>query len=361
MLWAALTRRGSRAVIAALAVAVGVTTLTGLASIWLDLDSQLARQLRGYGANLVVTATSGRLSSDDLAAFDKALEEADVVGRSTYRYEVVQVRQQGLPLLAIDTGTVSQVRPYWAVAGALPAVGEVLVGRDLAETYGLREGDSVTLTNDPQEVRGRVAGVLSTGGAEDGQLVVTQDTAAQLFGEPGAVDLIEYSVAAQAGELEPLAERLGGAVGNAQAAVVKRLATSEAKVQSTLGSMLVLVSLVVLALTAITVASNMLALVAQRSTEIGLRKALGASDAQVRGEFLAEAVVLGLVGGVLGVLAGIGVAAGVSLQVFGRGLTLAWPVPLVAIAAAVALTAAASYPPVLRAGRVDPAVVLRGE
>jgi putative ABC transport system permease protein len=381
MLLASLLRRRSRALIAALAVTVGATTLTALASISLDLDAQLSRQLRSYGANLVVTAENGRLSAADVPSFAAALNGAEVAGESSYRYEIAQVRQQGLPVVAIDPQTVFSVRPYWSVLGELPEGNQVLVGRDIAEAMQLSPGATMTLTAmdspaDPapqspapstaapvpaNEARVQVVGTLSTGGAEDGQLVITQALAAELFGDPGAIDLVEFSVVAGTEDLTVIAERTQAAVGGSQAEPVKRLASAEAKVQNTLNSMLAVVSIVVLALTAITVATTMLALVAERQTEIALKKALGATNGDVRREFLTEGLLLGIIGGLVGTLAGVGLAALVSFQVFGRELTISWPLLPASVLGSVLVAVAAGYPPVRRAASVSPAIVLRGE
>jgi putative ABC transport system permease protein len=210
-------------------------------------------------------------------------------------------------------------------------------------------------------VRVQVVGTLSTGGAEDSQLVITQSLAAELFGDPGAIDLVEYSVVAGTEDLTAIAQRAAAAVDGSQAEPVKRLASAEAKVQSTLNSMLAVVSIVVLALTAITVATTMLALVAERQTEIALKKALGATNGSVRREFLTEGLLLGIIGGVLGMLAGVGLAAVVSFQVFGRALTISWPLLPAAVLGSVLVAVAAGYPPVRRAASVSPAIVLRGE
>jgi putative ABC transport system permease protein len=201
--------------------------------------------------------------------------------------------------------------------------------------------------------------VLSTGGAEDGYLVGSFDALARLYGQPGALDLVEYSVVADAERLPEVADALSAP--GVSAKVVKRLASSDAQVRNTLSTLLLLVSAVVLAITMITVATTMMAVVGERQTEIALRKALGASDAAVRTEFMVEESLLGASGGLLGALAGLGVAAWVSQQVFGRALEVFWPIVPVAVLASVGVTVIAGYWPVRRAATVSPAVVLRGE
>ena len=60
MVTSSILRRRSRVLIAILAVAIGATTLSGLVTIAVDVPAQLAREIRSYGANLVVTPGGGR-------------------------------------------------------------------------------------------------------------------------------------------------------------------------------------------------------------------------------------------------------------------------------------------------------------
>jgi len=99
----------------------------------------------------------------------------------------------------------------------------------------------------------------------------------------------------------------------------------------------------------------------ERRAEIGLVKALGATPRQILVLFLAEAAALALAGGVLGVLAGLGVARG--LRLFVPGLPLATPVRYVVAALVVssAVGLASGVLPARRAATLDPVEALRAE
>jgi putative ABC transport system permease protein len=111
----------------------------------------------------------------------------------------------------------------------------------------------------------------------------------------------------------------------------------------------------------ICVATTMMAVVAERRKEIGLRKALGASNGSLIAEFLGEAVFLGAGGGILGAVLGFLFAQGVSLKVFFRAVRFYPFLPPITVFIAAIITAIACLLPVHSATKVDPALVLRGE
>ena len=109
---------------------------------------------------------------------------------------------------------------------------------------------------------------------------------------------------------------------------------------------------------AVGVANIMIISVLERRSEIGLRRALGATRAQIRTQFLAESILLAVIGGVVGVLAG---AVATAVYASSKG----WAVVIPAgawtggIASAILIGALAGLLPAVRASRLPPTVALR--
>ena len=95
--------------------------------------------------------------------------------------------------------------------------------------------------------------------------------------------------------------------------------------------------------------------------EIGLRKALGASSHAIGVEFYVESAVYGLLGGLLGTATGYGMARWLCATVFERSIGFNWWLAVVSVVFSALVAVVASIPPVHRATRIDPAVVLREE
>lgn len=102
----------------------------------------------------------------------------------------------------------------------------------------------------------------------------------------------------------------------------------------------------------------MLVTVTERTREIGLRKALGASAATIRTQFLVEVVIIGILGGMLGILMGVGVGNAVA-QRLEAPFTLPWDWVIIALILSGGVSLASGYYPARRAAQLDPIDSLR--
>jgi putative ABC transport system permease protein len=212
----------------------------------------------------------------------------------------------------------------------------------------------------PNTVSYTVTGILTTGGEEEGYVFMSLKDMANLTGED-VYDVVELSVSAGAEELEQYAADITGAGSGVNARLVKRVTRSETAVLSKLQALVFLVTAVVLLLTMICVSTTMMAVVSERRREIGLRKALGASDNSIRAEFLGEGMFLGGLGGLLGTALGFVFAQVVSVNVFGSSITFQPLLLPVTVIVSMAIAAVSCLAPIKRAVGIDPAIVLKGE
>ena len=475
MVTASLLRRRSRMLIALLSIGIGATILAGMVTIYYDVPRQMRAQMRSYGANMLLMPAEGEaLDSQKLASALEKLPEDALVGAAPYRYVRLDMtsRQQSFTTAGTDFAQVQKTSPYFSVEGGYPeAPREILVGREIAETIGVKVGSDMELTwqpaprdasgsaeddrvlgaklagsaegfgkqavyvtatldddariaevtidastqtpeyggrtqtepdfaqqfigkalplalgedvdalsgatvtsaavvealngaraadaaAQPRTTRYRVTGILVTGGEEEGYVFMSTDDLQTLTGED-RLDVAELSISADEAQLNAYAEALTG--DGVTARLVKRVTKSEAAVLGKLQGLVFLVTVVVLILTMICVSTTMMAVVSERRREIGLRKALGASDQSIRGEFLGEGMFLGLLGGALGAILGFVFAQVVSVNVFGSSITFQPLLLPVTVLVSMAIAAASCLMPIKRAVAIDPAIVLKGE
>lgn len=425
MLWGAVFRRRSRAAMAVIASLVGAATLFCLASVCVAVPQQMNEEMRAYGANLIVTPSdaTGKSQGIDTATV-RDVTALVTVGHSAksaaYRYESVRVNSAPYTIAGIDVKAVRALNRHWNVTGDWPSAGNVVVGRDVADALGVKVGSRVTIgyraadasasasssasaksdsdestetaessaqgTQSTQTTQGeqttqatengrvssdimdnngtefRIAGIVDTGGNEDSIIYATTADVSKLAGHERGADVVEYSVNAMGDELNAIVNRINKNPNTAvKAQTVTKITSSDTRIIAMLQTLFWIVSLVVLVLTLVGVGTTISSIVSQRRNEIGLRKALGADSRAIGVEFYVESGIYGLIGGLLGTAIGYVLARVLCSTVFGRALGLNWLLCVGSLLLSVAIAVIASIPPVRRATRIDPAIVLREE
>jgi ABC-type antimicrobial peptide transport system permease subunit len=130
--------------------------------------------------------------------------------------------------------------------------------------------------------------------------------------------------------------------------------------QAALSWLLGIAATIALLVGGIGIMNIMLVSVSERTREIGLRIALGARQSQIQGQFLAEAVVLCICGGLIGVLCGL-MAANATATIAGWSLVISYPSIALAMTLAAGTGILFGYLPARRAGRLNPIDALRSE
>ncbi|MFU0533742.1 ABC transporter permease [Gardnerella vaginalis] len=415
MLFGAVFRRKSRALMAVVATLVGAATLFCLAAICIVVPQQMSDEMRAYGANIIVTPLAGEWKN----GIDRAmvLHTNDMVLAkgamrfSTYRYENVRINAAPYVLAGVDVSAVKSLNKHWNVDGAWPSSGNVMVGRDVSTAMGLkigsriaiayRAGDNSSDSHKPAQksqgksqgnqadnqtgnqtekssqnklVEGRVStdimdthgttfrvcGILDTGDAEDSMLYATNADLRVLTGVKRGADVIAYSSSAP--NVDAVVRSINDMTSmRVRAQQVTKVTAADTGIIAMLRSLFWIVSLVVLALMMVGVSTTISSIVQQRRNEIGLRKALGASAKSIGVEFTAESGLYGFIGGIAGTAVGYGFARLLASMVFARDLSVNWWLVAFSIVFSVAASCVAALPPVLRASRIDPAIVLREE
>ncbi len=391
MIISSLIRRRSRMIIAVLAIAIGATILSGLVTIYYDVPRQLGREFRSYGANLVLLPEGGeKIDKEDFYEARASISETNkIVGMAPYRYHTTKINEQPYILAGTDLEQAKENSPFWYVDGRWiknDEVDKVMIGKEIAQTLDLKIGDSILVQgvkygkmaeasdqdksaqeNKSKDVGSQyfdkklyVEGIITTGGAEEAFIFLNIDALCSLIGDSVRSDIVECSVEANQEELNYISDKIASK-SNLLARPVRRVTQSQDIVLSKLQALVYLVTIVVLIITMISVTTTMMAMVAERKKEIGLKKALGAENKLIIKEFLGESLSLGVLGGFIGVFLGFVFAQRVSLSVFGRAINFQWGLIPITIIVSVIVTGLASIWPVRKVLDIHPAIVLRGE
>lgn len=404
----------TRLALVVLSTAMGAAIAAALLSVALQVEDRLARELRGFGANIVVEpivtaaptgarASPAFLSEADLGRVLAIFWRHNVVGLAPSLTAPATVRGPGATeraLLAglwfdrpvdrpggegtLRTGVVA-LFPYWEVEGRWPAPGEpgvAVVGHALAGRLGATIGGELEVEVAGTRERLRVVGVVRSGGFEEEQVLVDLGAAQALLGQPGRISRALVSAVTVPldgfGRRDPagmtrreyekwfctpyvtsVAKQVEEAIPGSRARPVWSIAEAEARVLSRLDVLMTLLAVLALVAAALAVASTFAARVMGRRTEIALLRASGASAAQVALHLGSEIAVLAAAGGLLGAgLAALLVRA-LGQAVFGTPLAPGAALLPLALAGSLAVAALGAIWPIRRALQVEPAGQLK--
>ena len=364
-----LIRRRSRIIIALLGVAIGATVLLGMVTLCFDIPRQMGQEFRSYGANLLLMPANNQptVSMADVKKAVSLLPQDKLLGVTPFRYGAVRVNQHPYTIVGTNFNQVTKTSPYWHIEGSLPQNShEVMIGTDIANFANLNVGSEISISGkSKQDFRFdeelTITGIVKTGRAEDNFIFVDLHDLEQFFEESDQAEVVEVSITASQNELKDYIDNIKSQSTTIEPHLIKWVTQSETSVLGKLSSLLYLVTIVVLVLTMICVATTMMTVVMERRKEIGLKKAIGANNKSIAKEFLAEGLVLGITGGIIGVICGLIFAQVISSNVFGRSIIIEFYLIPSTILISAIVTVIACLIPVKRALDVEPALVLRGE
>lgn len=369
IVFSSLIRRKSRMITALLAIAMGATILSGLVTIYYDIPRQMGKEFRSYGANMLVIPSDPekKINDEQLSKINSTIPKSKIVGVAPYIYQNCKINEQPYMLAGTDLKGAKENSPYWLIHGNWPEnKREVLIGNEISKQLDVKEGDKIII-NTPKvngtgtiDTNFTISGIVTTGGKEEELIFMSLEDIYELV-KTKNYDIVEYSIEAEQDELSGYVSKIQNEDSSLTPQMVKRVTASQDIVLNKLQALVFIVTIIVLFIMMICVSTTMMAVVTERRKEIGLKKALGATNKSVIVDFLGEGIALGIFGGMLGVVLGYIFANRVSISVFARKVSfLPLLVPLT-ILICVIITIVASLIPVAKTVDIDPALVLRGE
>ncbi len=384
-LWA----RKTRALTTTLSVFIGVTLVAGTYiltdTMFAAFDDIFSESLKGTDVVLtsedLVTQDSGQTQSFDAGVLPEVRKVPGVALASgaiftqggIFDDSDEAIGSQFAPKF-ISSRLPEQIESLTYVGGSPPeGAGEASLDKAAADSAGLKIGDTIRIAGQRKAKSFRLVGLTQLGSASFGGSVIAQLTlpeAQRITGKVGRFDQI--SVAAKDGvdpnalrsrieKVVPAGIRVETAEQNAQ--------RSSDDIRKSLGFFriaLLVFAGVALFVGAFLIFNTFSITVAQRVTEFGMLRTLGASRGQILASVIFEALLIGVIGSVLGIIGGIGAAAGLQalLRSIGADLPSTSAVVetrtiVVALIIGISVTLVSSLGPAIRSTRISPMAALR--
>ncbi|MFT4235524.1 MAG: ABC transporter permease [Microbacterium sp.] len=379
--WLGVASRPQRTILAALGIALGIASLVALTGATASNRAQLLAELDAMGADLALVAPGTGADQQPVPLPDTAPEaiarqdgvakigvfETAPDGLAVYRTDLVpETETNGISVAVARPDVLDAIEATLAVGRwfdeATRALPVVVLGSTAAERLGIdRAGDRVLIGGEWYGV----LGILDTAG-----LATDIDTAAILgdrwvrehFTGDTVGDIAAIYVRAEAGQINTVRDLLAAAAspGSPYVAVTKLsdLAGARTTTDDSLTTLGVALAGIALVVGGVGIANTMVVAVMERRGEIGLRRSLGARPGQIATQFVAEAAILSLLGGLVGL--GLGAATATVIATVAAQPVV---IPAEALAAGPALSvivgAIAGLQPAARAARLSPTTALR--
>lgn len=389
-----------RSALTMLGIVIGISSVILTVGLGQGAQNQVKDQISALGSNLLIISPGSSTDSSGIrggfgSASTLTLQDADAIADEDVVPDVAAVAPTATGSVSLTAGetnwttSVAGTTTSWlgvrarelsagrffTDAEAEQTADVVVLGADTASelfSFGSPVGQTVTVDGTALTVIGVLAssGSSASGSSEDDVAVMPIGTAKRVTGASGSSVSTIYVEAASAEtlgaayqEIEALLLNLHG-VGESDADF--SISTQDSLVETanstnrTLTVLLGGIAAISLLVGGIGVMNIMLVSVTERIREIGLRKALGATPRVIRRQFLVEASVLGLAGGVLGVALGIA-GAQVLPGLIGQPVAVSAVATFGAIGTALALGIGFGVYPASRAARLTPIDALRSE
>jgi len=375
-------RRKRRVLYATLGVVIGTATVVGILTVARAGEARIYSQLEKYGPNLAVIPAINNLdmklgdvslgmlavgdnyvSEEKLprireitdGAIRKALkieDEGDIATIAPNLYINTKIRDTSVMVVGVNPQEEIKIKTWWKIRDGkyLEDKDQAMLGAVAAEILKLNVGDNIELNGSTL----KVAGILEeTGSNDDYQVFVPIETLQTAFDREGLVSSVDIRALCNACPVEIIADSINADIPGVRAVAVKQIAASEMGMMEKMSKFMLTLAGITLAVGLFGVVNTMMTSVNERIKDIGIMRAVGASRSQIVKAFIYEAIIIGIIGGILGYIVGTLLAYIAGPLVF-EGTTIAL-VPqyfALALVLAIAVAVIATVYPAFRATQI---------
>ncbi|WP_298272411.1 FtsX-like permease family protein [Geobacter sp.] len=374
-----LRRRKAKMAFLTIGLLVGIATIVTLVTLTESMSNDIAHKMDEFGANILITPKSedlsmtyggislGRVSFDqkeiheaDLAKVREIKNSRNILSVSPKVLGGVKLQEKDVLLVGVNFAEELKMKQWWRIFGDTPAGDdEILLGSTTADTLHLSPGDTVDVAGR----RLKVAGVLEQTGSQDDSLVFAPlKRAQQLLGKEGRITLVEVAALCAGCPIGDMVVQIAEKLPDAKVSAIQQVVESRLKTLDQFKRFSYGVAGVVFFIGSLIVFVTMMGSVNERTTEIGVFRAIGFRKSHIMRIILLEAALVSLLAGLLGYATGMGAAKlALPFMTESKNAALVWDTLVASgsIGLAVAVGLLASLYPALHASRMDPTEALR--
>jgi putative ABC transport system permease protein len=373
-----LKRRKAKAGFVFVGLLIAVSAVVAFVTLIESLTHDINTKLEQYGANILIVPKTENLSLNyggmtiggvmyelqeiqqkELRKIRTIKNSANVAAVGPMVLGAVDVNGRKVLLAGMDFGEIPMLRPWWIPKGQFPEKEQVLAGAEAARILGLSLGNTV-------EASGRalqVSGILERTGSQDDQILFAPlQTAQVILGKEGRISMAEVAALCHGCPIEDMVAQISQVLPGAQVMAIKQVVKGRMEALDHFRRVAYVLSGIVAFVGGLVVLVTMMGSVRERTSEIGIFRAIGFRKSHIMRIILLEAGIISALAGVSGYLLGLG-ATKAALPFFSDSQGIVIPLDPVlaggAFGLALFLGLLASIYPALLAARMDPQEALR--
>jgi putative ABC transport system permease protein len=374
-----LRRRKAKMAFLTIGLVVGIATIVTLVTLTKSMSGDIERKMDEFGANILITPQQNGLSMNygginlGGVTFDQQeILESDLARIATIKNGKnisavapkvlggVQVAGRQVLLIGVQFDKELKLKQWWKVFGETPKGGdELLLGSDVARVLNLTTGDTLEIKGE----RFKVTGILDQTGSQDDSLVFAQLAVAQrILNKKGRLNLVEVAALCSGCPIGDMVLQIAEKLPGAKVSAIQQVVEGRLKALDQFRRFSYAMAGVVVFIGSLIVFVTMMGSVNERTTEIGVFRAIGFRKSHIMRIILLEAAVVGVLAGFLGYGAGMGGAKlALPFMAEGKQVALVWDglVAFGSLGLSVTLAILASLYPALHASKMDPTEALR--
>ena len=374
-----LKRRKAKMAFLTIGLTVGIATIVTLVTLTRSMSSDIERKMDEFGANILITPQSNGLSMNyggislggvtfdqreiletDLAKIKTITNSKNISAVAPKVLGGVKIGTHDVLLVGVDFDSELKMKQWWKIFGDAPkGNNELLLGSDASKVLNASYGDSITIHNESF----KVAGVLDQTGSQDDALVFASLPKAQkLLGKEGKITIAEVAALCSGCPIGDMVTQIAEKLPDAKVSAIQQVVEGRLKALDQFKRFSYAMAAVVVFIGSLIVFVTMMGSVNERTTEIGIFRAIGFRKSHVMRIILLEAALVSLLAGFLGYAVGMGGAKlALPFMAESKNAHLIWDGWIAggSICLALLLGLLASLYPALHASKMDPTEALR--
>lgn len=374
-----LKRRKAKMAFLTIGLMVGIATIVTLVTLTRSMSSDIERKMDEFGANILITPLSNGLAmnyggislggvtfdqreilEEDLAKINSIKNHQNVSAIAPKVLGGLKIGRNEVLLVGVNFEDELRMKQWWKLFGDAPkSPNELLLGSEASRVLNVSSGDNITIKGESF----KVAGVLDQTGSQDDSLVFASLKQAQrLLGKEGKITLVEVAALCSGCPIGDMVTQIAEVLPDAKVSAIQQVVEGRLKTLDQFKRFSYAMAAVVVFIGSLIVFVTMMGSVNERTTEIGVFRAIGFRKSHIMRIILLEAALVSLLAGFLGYAAGMG-GAKIALPFMAESKTalIVWDstVAFGSIGLALVLGLLASLYPALHASRMDPTEALR--